>query len=273
MNNTTISKRLLEHAATLEGNGHNLYRVRSYRRAASVVQMLPRPVSELLAEGGRQALETVPGIGEHLSYTLEGLVRTGELKTMGADAGPVDPEQTLTSLPGVGPRLALRLREELGITSVEEVEQAAHDGRLGRVGIGPKRLRTLLEVLAGRKREGRQVPMRQAEPAIGDLLAVDEEFRALAESRNLRLSWDGVATEPGSAPVLQTRRGGWSFRATFSNTSLAHRLGLTRDWVVIHFSDGTTAGERTVVTETRNHLCGQRVVRGRERECQACWAS
>ena len=272
MNNTSITRHLLDHAAVLESNGHNLFRVRSYRRAAAVVQMLPRPVSELLAAGGRQALEAVPGIGEHLSYTLEGLVRTGELKTMGSDAGPVDPEQELTSLPGVGPRLALRLREELGITSVEEVERAARDGRLRRVGIGPKRLRTLLEVLASRRR-GETEPG-QEEPAVGELLAVDEEFRTLAESKNLRLSsWDGVAAEAGSAPVLQTRRGGWSLRATFSNTPLAHRLGLTRDWVVIRFSDGTTSGERTVVTETRNHLCGQRVVRGRERECQACWAS
>jgi hypothetical protein len=274
MNNTTIARRLLDHAATLEANGQSLFRVRSYRRAAAVVQMLPRPVSEMLAEGGRQALEAVPGIGEHLSYTLEGLVRTGELKTMGADAGPVDPERELTSLPGVGPRLALRMREELGITSVEDVERAAQAGRLRRVGIGPKRLRTLLEVLASRRRGLVEAEAAQGEPAVGDLLAVDEEFRKLAASRNLRLSsWDGVAAEDGSAPVLQTRRGGWSFRATFSNTPLAHRLGLTRDWVLIRFSDGTTCGERTVVTETRNHLCGQRVVRGRERECQACWAS
>ena len=111
MNNTTIARRLLDHAAALETNGQNLFRVRSSRRAAAVEQMLPRSVSELLAEGGRQALEAEPGIGEHLSYTLEGLVRTGELKTMGVDAGPVDPERELTSLPGVGPRLALRMRE------------------------------------------------------------------------------------------------------------------------------------------------------------------
>jgi hypothetical protein len=275
INNDTIAERLLQQAAALERNGHNLYRVRSYRRAASVVKMLPRPVSELLAEGGRPALEAIGGIGEHLSYTLEGLVRTGEFKTMGVDAGPLDPERSLTSLPGVGPRLALRMREELGITSVAEVEKAAHDGRLGKVGIGAKRLRALLAVLAAR-REGERGDAAATEPAVTDLLAVDEEFRtlALAQAKNLRLSsWDGIPADTGSAPVLQTRRGGWSFRATFSNTSLAHRLGLTRDWVVIRFDDGVNAGERTVVTETRNHLCGQRVVRGRERECQACWAS
>src|SRR5437764_4192107 len=104
MENATIAKRLLEHAAALESGGQNLYRVRAYRRAASVVAMHPRPLRELLAEGGRQALEQVPGLGEHLVYTLEGLIRTGEFQTMGVDAEPTDPQQRLTSLPGSGPR-------------------------------------------------------------------------------------------------------------------------------------------------------------------------
>lgn len=55
----------------------------------------------------------------------------------------------------------------------------------------------------------------------------------------------------------------------FSNTALAHRLGRTRDWVVIYFENDFQAGQRTVVTETRGDLRGRRVVRGRERECRA----
>jgi hypothetical protein len=69
------------------------------------------------------------------------------------------------------------------------------------------------------------------------------------------------------------RRNGWTFWASFSHSSLAHRLGQTRDWVVIRFANGAQNGERTIVTETRPPQFGQRVVRGREAECQACWAS
>jgi DNA polymerase/3'-5' exonuclease PolX len=57
MNNTTLAKRLLEFAAVLEAKGENLHRVRAYRRAASVVLMHPRSLTELLTEGGRAALE------------------------------------------------------------------------------------------------------------------------------------------------------------------------------------------------------------------------
>ncbi|MBI1913507.1 MAG: DNA-binding protein [Planctomycetes bacterium] len=272
MNNNTLAKRLLEHAALLESKGENLYRVRAYRKAASAVKMSPRSLSELLAEGGREALEDMPGLGEHLAYTLEGLIRTGQFRTMGADAEPTDPRERLTSLPGVGPRLAVRMRDELGITTLDEAERAARDGRLQKVGIGPKRLRGLLEALEFRHREQEAPEKATSEPSVADLLAIDEQYRSLAQSRGPRLaSWN--VTPADEVPVLQTRRGEWTVRATFSMTALAFRLGLTRDWVVIRFSNGTNSGERTVVTETRNDLRGQRVVRGRERECQACWAS
>jgi Helix-hairpin-helix domain len=265
MNNDTLAKRLLEYAAVLESNGENLYRVRAYRKAASAVKMHPRPLSELLAEGGRQALVAIPGLGEHLAYTLEGLIRTGQFRTMGADEVPTDPRERLTSLPGVGPRLAVRMRDELGITTVDEAERAARDGQLRKVGVGPKRLRGLLEAIEFRRQRDEDAEPAPSEPSVNDLLAVDEEYRSLAEGRGPHLA--------GEVPVLQTRRGEWTFCATFSTIPLAYRLGLTRDWVVIRFSNGTDSGERIVVTETRNYLRGQHVVRGRERECQACWAS
>lgn len=48
----------------------------------------------------------------------------------------------------------------------------------------------------------------------------------------------------------------------------AHRLGKTRDWVVIAFHDGFNSSQRTVVTKARGERRGLRVVRGRERGCR-----
>lgn len=59
----------------------------------------------------------------------------------------------------------------------------------------------------------------------------------------------------------------------YSNTPRAHELGTTHDWVVI-FREGT--GEQaqwTVITSHRGPLAGRRVVRGRESECEAHYAS
>jgi hypothetical protein len=67
--------------------------------------------------------------------------------------------------------------------------------------------------------------------------------------------------------VLHEERDGWHFSALYSNTARAHELERTRDWVVIYFYDHEhQEGQRTVVTETRGPLAGERVVRGREHE-------
>ena len=80
MNNHLISQKLLAHARNLQG-GANLYRVRSYRHAAMVIDGLHRPVADLLSTDGREALARLPGIGEHLAYTIEMLLRTGKIVT------------------------------------------------------------------------------------------------------------------------------------------------------------------------------------------------
>ena len=150
MDNRTIAQHLLDHANYLESREVNLYRVRAYRKAAEAIMALDRRIADILVKDGRAGLETVPGIGSHLSYTLEYLVRTGEFRTLCRAIGHIDPERIFTSLPGVGPSLARRLHDELGITNLEELERAAHEGRLGALGIGPKRLRALIDILATR---------------------------------------------------------------------------------------------------------------------------
>jgi hypothetical protein len=270
MDNASIAKKLSDYATYLEAEEGNVYRVRAYRRAAETVRNLDRSLQEVLDTEGRTGLEALPGIGSHLSYTLETLLRTGEFRTLRPDGGHIDPERLLTSLPGVGPQLARTLHEQLGITTLEELERAAHEGRLLGLGIGAKRLRGLIDSLAGRLGRYRSNTPVLGEPSVAEILAVDAAYRGEAEQNHLPT----IAPRrfnPEQAPwlpIYQVERAGWRFRALYSNTALAHRLGQTRDWVVIYFNDGFIDGQRTVVTETRGDLRGWRVVRGRERECR-----
>jgi hypothetical protein len=116
------------------------------------------------------------------------------------------------------------------------------------------------------------VPAPPDEPDVADLLDVDAEYlRASAAGRLPRIA-PRRFNPSGEAwlPILHTQRGPWHFTALFSNTPRAHRLGRTRDWVVVYFhSDTEPEGQRTVVTETQGPLAGRRVVRGREVECRA----
>src|SRR5438132_4681968 len=150
MDNHQIAQQLITYAEYLEAREANLYRVRAYRRAAETILALDRPLADLVAAEGRTGLEELPAIGSHLSYTLEEIVRTGEFRVLNTEGANIDAERLLRSLPGVGPRLARLIFERLGITNLEEMERAAHDGRLANLGIGPKRLRGIREALAGR---------------------------------------------------------------------------------------------------------------------------
>jgi DNA polymerase (family 10) len=270
MDNRTIAKKLTEYAQYLEGEEGNVYRARAYRRAAETAQAFERPMADVVAEKGRAGLEELPGIGQSLAFTIEGLVRTGEFRTLRSPEAAIDPERLLTSLPGIGPRLAHDLHDKLGIDTLEKLEAAAHSGRLAEVGIGPKRLRGLKDALAGRFQHSRVPEPVVGEPPVDDILAVDEEYRARAEKEQLPTIAPRRFNPENQRwlPLYRTERNGWRYRALFSNTALAHRLNRTRDWVVIYFSDGVRSGQRTVVTETRGDLAGQRVVRGRERECR-----
>lgn len=82
MENRDIAQHLLRHAAHLEAGYASLYRVRAYRRAAETVLSLDRSVAEIVESDGRAGLEALRGIGSHLSYAIEALVRTGELSTL-----------------------------------------------------------------------------------------------------------------------------------------------------------------------------------------------
>jgi hypothetical protein len=264
MDNATIAKKLFERAAELETHGHTLYRVRAYRKAAGLVKMLPCAVADLVKEGGRKALLNLPGIGAHLAFVLEKLVTEGQLRTLGPAQEQTDPRERLLSLPGVGNRLAERMQEELGIDTITELEDAAEEGQLEELGLAPRRLGGIRRAIAARRAEKLNARPIPCEPSVADLLAVDEEFRTLLDVQPAgRIGVVG-------APVLRTQHGQWRFQATLSQSPLAYRLGQASDWVVVHFENGKHSGERIIVSATPH---GQRVVRGRDRECQPSRAS
>ena len=79
MDNRRIARELAHRARYLADSKCSLYRVRAYRRAAETVLGLDEPVEAIVARSGLQGLQTLPGIGDHLSKAIEALVRTGQL--------------------------------------------------------------------------------------------------------------------------------------------------------------------------------------------------
>ncbi len=186
--------------------------------------------------------------------------------------GSADPEQLLSTIPGIGEKTASRLHQELGVDTLEELETAAHDGRLKAFGgFGPKKLAGVIDSLATRLRRVRtQVggAPAEGEPEVEELLDVDREYREQATQGRLRKIAPRRFNPRHEAwlPILHTTRGDRHYTALYSNTARAHQLGRTRDWVIIYLDHAHPDRQYTVVTAREGKFAGQRVVRGRESE-------
>jgi DNA polymerase (family 10) len=268
--NRDVASRLDEVAQILEEQGASPFRVRAYRRGALTLRGLERSVAEIFEEGGTDALEALPHVGPSIARAIRELLRTGRLPMLERMRGESDPVALFLTVPGIGAKTARRLHDELGLESLEALEAAAHDGRLARlVGLGPKRLAGIRESLAQRLARVRESQKPRAlPPPVVEILDVDAEYREKAEAGSLRTIAPRRFNPKGRAwlPILHTQRGDRHYTALFSNTPRAHRLGATRDWVVVYL-DGHGEGQWTVVTARHGPLAGRRVVRGREAEC------
>jgi DNA polymerase (family X) len=263
--NTDVADRLDELAALVGAQGGSSYRVNAYRRAAASVRRTGEPVSDILHRQGIDGLKTIPGVGDSIARAIRDLVVYGRLAMLDRVRGHGDPVKVLASVPGIGAVLADRLHHDLGIETLEELEEAAHGGRLRRAGIGEKRLAGIRDSLAHRlARVHRLVPPHTRGPALAEILDVDREYRERAAQGTLariaprrfnprRIAW---------LPILHTERDGRHYTALFSNTARAHRLGRTDDWVVIYWDDGEGEGRCTVITARGRAGLDRRIVRG-----------
>jgi hypothetical protein len=273
LSNAEVARQLEELGHTLEASEATPFRGRAYLNAAAMVRDLPVPVSELYADEGAAGLERIRGVGPGIARAIASLLETGRLPMLDRLRSEADPVARFASVPGIGRALAARLHEELGVATLEELELAAHDGRLGSLpGFGPRRVAAIAAAVAHRL--GRPRGERSTHPAdlppVEELLDVDQEYRESAERGRLTL----IAPRRFNPerrpwlPVMHTARGARHYTALYSNTALAHRLGRTHDWVVI-YGDGREEHQATVVTARGGPLTGLRVVRGREAECLA----
>lgn len=273
--NEDIAGLLDEVARLFAEQGANRFRVQAYHRAAEALRGLARPVSEVFAEQGLAGLEELPGIGESIARSIRDVLLHGRLAMLDRLRGQHDPIALLCSVSGIGKAFAWKLHEDLEIETLEELEDAAHDGRLENLaGFGVKRLAGIRDSLAHRLGHVRQPAILTADsgalPSVAELLDVDSEYRREAAAGTLKKISPRRFNPTGEAwlPVLHTARGQRHYTALFSNTPRAHRMQKTRDWVVL-FHDGDQGEQRcTIITSEFGRLKGRRIVRGREVECE-----
>ena len=137
MTNGEIADALAELGTLYELDGAVRYRVNAYRDAARVVRQSPVSVEEL-ARAGRAT--ELPGIGKTLEEKIVTLLDTGAIPSAEKLKAKFPPSLVeVTRIPGLGAKTARRLFDELGITSLDELREAAEGERIrGVKGLGAK---------------------------------------------------------------------------------------------------------------------------------------
>lgn len=275
--NDHVAALLEETARLLEEQQANVFRVQAYRNAADTVRGLQQGVDDILDAEGQGGLDRLPHIGATLARVIDQIVTTGHFPMLERLRGGHNPVAELTTVAGIGEKLAGRLRDDHGIATLEQLEVAAHDGTLAEVpGFGAKRIAAIRDVLSTRlSSRARRVAAAvdrgpSSEPTVAELLDVDRQYREGSEAGTLPHIAPRRFNPTGAKwlPILHATRGDTHYTALYSNTALAHDRGKTHDWVVIYFEVDGEEGQRTIVTEPSGVLRGRRVVRGREAECQ-----
>src|SRR5919201_2253834 len=147
MRNAEIAAAFDELGDLYELDGAVVYRVIAYRNAAKAIRDSGASVEEL-SRAGR--VTELPGIGKTIAEKISALLETGTIPSAEKlkakfPAGLVE----ITRIPGLGPKRARKLYDELGIASLEELKTAAEQQQLRYVpGFGAKAEENILVALA-----------------------------------------------------------------------------------------------------------------------------
>jgi DNA polymerase (family X) len=147
MRNGEIADAFEELASLYELDGAVVYRVVAYRNAAKAIREAGVSVADMARQG---KVDELAGVGKTIAEKIDVLLETGSIPS--ADklkaripAGLI----AITRIPGLGPKRAKLLHEHLGVTTLEELREAAEDGRLKDVpGFGAKAEENVMATLA-----------------------------------------------------------------------------------------------------------------------------
>jgi DNA polymerase (family 10) len=168
--NGEVAALLEEFAARLEAMDVE-YKPRAYRRAAESVRASATDIEALAAEG-QDAVEEIEGVGDAISSKIVEYFEHGEiaeLEELRAEL-PVDID-ALTAVEGVGPKTVGDLYEALDVRDLDDLEEAAREGRIREVeGYGAKTEQNILEAIPFARQSRERALLGDARPVADRLL-------------------------------------------------------------------------------------------------------
>ncbi|MFC3577267.1 DNA polymerase/3'-5' exonuclease PolX [Streptomyces yaanensis] len=172
--NDEVEALLQEYADLIAITGGDAFKARAYEKAARAIGGYPADISHLDAEGLRE----IPNVGRSIAEKVIEYLRTGtvavvEERRAGIPAGV----RELITIPTLGPKKALRLYEDLHISSVNELTAAIEADALHDLkGFGEKTQENILHGIELMQQAGGRIPLHlaldTAEGIVAELSAV-----------------------------------------------------------------------------------------------------
>jgi DNA polymerase (family 10) len=120
------------------------FKPRAYRRAARNIETMQVDVGELATQG---RLKDIEGVGDAIAEKISEIVRTGKLQYLEDLRAELPPGLTrIMDVPDIGPRTAIRLYKEMGISDIDQLRAAAEAHRIrSQKGFGEKTEENILK--------------------------------------------------------------------------------------------------------------------------------
>jgi DNA polymerase (family 10) len=207
VHNSEIAKTLNQIADLLDIRGENQFRIRAYRNAARTIGGLSQGVADMIGRG--EDLSRLPGIGKDLAGKIREIVETGKLSLLEELKQEIPAELgDIMKVPGLGPKKVHVLHEKLGITSLEQLRDAAKEGKIEDLpGFGRKTEDSILDELGRMKGGAERIKIAVAEEiadSLLDFLKKAEGVKDIAAAGSYRRRQETV----GDLDILVTCRKG-----------------------------------------------------------------
>ena len=173
--NEQIAELFENMGSLLEMKGDAIFKIRAYQRAARTIEQLSSPLSQAVENG--EDLTKIPGVGKAISEKIAEFIGHGQVSAYEKLLEELPPGVLdLKDIPGIGPKTAMAIGQELGISTVEGVAEAAADGRLaGLPRMGQKAADSILRHIQAFQAMGSRTPIGQALPIAEEVIAALRE--------------------------------------------------------------------------------------------------
>ena len=178
--NDEVAELLYEYSDLIAISGGDAFKSRAYEKAARSIGGYHGDIEPL----DERSLGAIPNVGKSIAEKVIEYRQTGRIRAL-EDLRATIPDgvRSLLAIPMLGPKKAMKLHEELRVSSVEELLDALDEGRIRDLpGFGPKTEENLRRGIRMMQRSDTRVPLGVAhdlaEELLGEVGAMEAVHRA-----------------------------------------------------------------------------------------------